>query len=115
VNQWTALTGAKASADGHVRYFTTATSLNFTYSGPSQYFAAGGADDLWIFVNGRLALDLGGTSSKQGSVQLDAAAAERFALVGGANASLAVFTANRAQNSSSALRLATNIDSLASW
>ena len=98
-----------------MRYFTTATSLRFAYGGPSQYFAAAGADDLWVFVNERLALDLGGTGWKQGSVQLDAAAAERFALTPGANASLAVFTANRARNSSSVLQLATNIDSLASW
>lgn len=108
-------TGARADADGHVRYFTTATELRFAYAGADQYFAAAGADDAWVFVNGRLAVDLGGTGFKSGNVSLDAAAAQRFGLQPGAVASLALFTADRVQGSGSSLQLQTNIDTLASW
>ncbi len=56
--------------------FTTEIHLRFEYV-KGQIFKFSGDDDLWIFVNGRLALDLGGLHSRfNGSIDFDAQAAE---------------------------------------
>jgi len=47
-------------------------------------------DDAWLFVNGRLAVDLGGLGPKTGGVALDA-----LSLVPGQQYKLALFTARR--------------------
>jgi len=61
--------------DGHNFAFTTEVHLSFTYKG-GEVFTFVGDDDLWLFINNKLAIDLGGLHpSVTGSVNLDKFAA----------------------------------------
>jgi fibro-slime domain-containing protein len=60
----------------HNQDFTTEIHVRFPYKG-GEVFTFRGDDDLFLFVNGHLALDLGGVhSALSGTVDMDARAAE---------------------------------------
>ncbi len=74
--------------------FTLATKLTFHYQG-GEVFRFTGDDDLWVFVNRHLAIDLGGChQSKMGEVYLDDHQAE-FGIVPGNTYDLHLFFAER--------------------
>jgi fibro-slime domain-containing protein len=79
---------------GHNFHFTTQIPTNFTYRG-GEVFEFEGDDDLWIFVNDRLALDLGGLhSAVSGTIDFDAQASE-LGIVKGETYRMDIFHAER--------------------
>lgn len=87
--------------------FTTEIHLNFEYKA-GQKFTFRGDDDLWIFVNGKLALDLGSMhSAVAGTIDFDAQAAALGIAPGGTYA-MDIFQAER-HTTGSNFRFETNI------
>jgi fibro-slime domain-containing protein len=87
--------------------FTTEIHLNFTYVA-QQRFTFRGDDDLWIFINKRLALDLGSMhGQEQGTIDFDAQAADLGISPGRAYA-MDIFHAER-HTSASNFSIETNI------
>lgn len=93
---------------GHNFLFTTEIHATFTYRGGEQ-FRFDGDDDVFVFVNHKLALDLGGVhAAESGTIDFDARAAELGLVVGNVYA-LDVFHAER-HTDQSHFRMVTTID-----
>lgn len=91
----------------HNYAFTTEIHVLFEYQA-KQVFTFRGDDDLWIFVNGKLALDEGGAhQALQGSIDFDAQAAA-LGIAVGSTYQMDIFQAER-QTTESNFRIETNI------
>ncbi len=88
--------------------FTTEIHTKFEYKG-GEVFTFSGDDDVWVFINGRIAIDLGGLHPRrEGSVSLDADA-DKLGIAVGGTYKLEIFHAERHTEASN-FRIETTIE-----
>jgi fibro-slime domain-containing protein len=93
---------------GHNYLFTTEVQASFTYRG-GERFLFNGDDDVFVFINDRLALDLGGVhEAQEAEIDFDAKAAQLGIQVGNTY-SFSLFHAER-HTVESHMRMVTTID-----
>lgn len=92
----------------HNYLFTTEVHTLFTYKG-GELFRFTGDDDLWVFVNGHLGIDLGGPHSPMDAMLDIDAKASPFGLVVGNTYPMDIFHAER-HTTGSNFRIETTID-----
>ena len=92
-----------AGASQHDFHFTTEVKYWFVFeAAKAASLAFTGDDDVWVFVNGKLALDLGGMHPPaSGSVVLDATSASTYGLSDGKVYAISIFHAERHTEGSS--------------
>lgn len=99
--------GFNEVTDGHNYHFTTEAHVRFVYQAGDK-FTFSGDDDMWIFINGKLALDLGGLHNPlSATIDFDAQAAD-LGITPGKAYNMDIFHAER-HTSDSNYRVETSI------